>query len=170
MEVPGAAALRNPRGQRWRMRAAAPRTHRMSGVRGDGPGGMTVVSPIRPRRRILAGAHDQVREARLFVGRALGGCPVADDAVLLVSELATNAIVHTASGQGGKFIVTVYRDDTRARVEVMDDGSGQAPLLRPRENAMESGLGLGLVELVASRWGHWGGPRRRVVWFELDWK
>ena len=34
----------------------------------------------------------------------------------------------------------------------------------------ESGFGLGLVELMADRWGHCGGRRGRVVWFMLEWK
>ena len=97
----------------------------------------------------------------------LDGCPVADDAVLLTSELVTNAIVHTASGKGGKVIVTVYRADTRVRVEVKDDGSELAPVAHPVGEARESGFGLELVELMADRWGHWGGRRGRVVWFML---
>lgn len=142
----------------------------MPGLRGDGPGGMTVTAPIRPRRKIIPGTCDQVRQARLFVRRTLDDCPVAEDAELLVSELATNAIAHTASGRGGKFLVTVYRDRMRVRVEVMDSGSDQAPVPRPREDGTETGYGLGLVEAIAARWGHRGGPRKRVVWFELEWQ
>ena len=82
---------------------------------------------------------------------------MADDAVLLTSELVTNAIAHTASGKGGKVLVTVYRDDTRARVEVHDDGSDQAPVVQALGEARESGFGLGLVALMADRWGHCGG-------------
>ena len=70
---------------------------------------MTAVAIIRPRRRVFPGSGDQVARARLFVGHVLGGCPAADDAVLLTSELVTNAITHTASGRGGKVVVTVYR-------------------------------------------------------------
>jgi two-component sensor histidine kinase len=88
----------------------------------------------------------------------------------LTSELVTNAIAHTASGMGGKVIVTVYRADTRVRVEVQDDGSEQAPVVHPVGEARESGFGLELVELLADRWGHCGGRRSRVVWFMLEWK
>jgi anti-sigma regulatory factor (Ser/Thr protein kinase) len=111
-----------------------------------------------------------VARARLFVGDVLDGCPAADDAVLLTSELVTNAIAHTASGMGGKVIVTVYRADTRVRVEVRDDGSDRAPVVHPAGEARESGFGLDLVELIADRWGHCGGRRSRVVWFMLEWK
>ena len=118
----------------------------------------------------LPRGQGQVARARLFVGDVLDGCPVADDAVLLTSELVTNAIAHTASGRGGKVIVTVYRADTRVRVDVHDDGSDQAPVVHPVGEARESGFGLGLVELMADRWGHCGGRRSRVVWFMLEWK
>ncbi len=106
----------------------------------------------------------------MFVGQVLGGCPVSDDAVLLTSELVTNAITHTASGKGGKVTVTEYRADTRVRIEVRDDGSDEIPVVRPRGDARDSGYGLGLVELMAHRWGHRGGRRGRIVWFMLEWK
>ena len=131
---------------------------------------MTAATVIRPRRRVFPGADSQVGRARLFVGDVLDGCPVADDAVLLTSELVTNAIVHTASGKGGKVIVTVYRADSRVRVEVQDDGSDQAPAVHALGEARESGFGLELVDLMADSWGHCGGRRRRVVWFTLQWK
>ena len=131
---------------------------------------MTAATMIRPRRRVFPGAVGQVARARLFVGEVLDGCPSADDAILLTSELVTNAIAHTASGNGGKVVVTVYRADTRVRVEVQDDGSDQAPTSHPTGEARESGFGLELVDLMADSWGHCGGRRRRVVWFTLQWK
>jgi len=104
---------------------------------------MTAAAVIRPRRRVFPGPDDQVRRARSFVGQVLGGCPAADDAILLTSELVTNAITHTASGQGGKVMVTVYRADTRVRVEVRDDGSAQVPAgrwtARPGNPGTDSG-------------------------------
>jgi anti-sigma regulatory factor (Ser/Thr protein kinase) len=139
-------------------------------MRGDGARIMTAATIIRPRRRVFPGSGDQVGRARQFVGQVLGGCPAADDAVLLTSELVTNAITHTASGRDGKIVVTVYRADTRVRVEVRDDGSDQVPVLRPYGLAEESGCGLGLVELMAHCWGYRGGRRGRIVWFMLEWK
>ena len=139
-------------------------------MRGDGARIMTAATIIRPRRRVFPGSADQVARARLFVGQVLGGCPAADDAVLLTSELVTNAVTHTASGTGGKIVVTVYRADTRVRVEVRDDGSDQVPVVRAYGLAEESGYGLGLVELMAQCWGYRGGRRGRIVWFMLEWK
>jgi anti-sigma regulatory factor (Ser/Thr protein kinase) len=142
----------------------------MPGVRGDGARIMTAAAIIRPRRRVFPGSGDQVGRARQFVGQVLGGCPAADDAVLLTSELVTNAITHTASGRGGKIVVTIYRADTRVRVEVRDGGSDRVPAVRSAGTAEVSGYGLGLVELIARCWGYRGGQRGRIVWFMLEWK
>ena len=152
------------------MRVAAAGTDSVPGVRGYGARIMTAATIIRPRRRAFPGSDNQVARARLFVGQVLGGCPAADDAVLLTSELVTNAITHTASGTGGKVVVTVYRAGTRVRVEVRDDGSDQVPAVRPHGPAGQSGYGLGLVELIAQCWGYRGGRRGRIVWFMLEWK
>jgi anti-sigma regulatory factor (Ser/Thr protein kinase) len=107
--------------------------------------------------------------ARQFVGRVLDGNPVASDAVLLTSELATNAVVHTASGQGGTFSVAVHQDATWIRVEVWDAGAPTAPVVRSPDQRREYGAGLKLVETIAARWGHLGDHDGRVVWFEVDW-
>ena len=49
----------------------------------------------RPMQRTFPGRADQIARAREFTKRVLGPCPVSDEAVLLVSELATNALEHT---------------------------------------------------------------------------
>ncbi len=69
-------------------------------------------------RRAFRGQRDQVAHARKFVRAALGSVPVVDEAVLLVSELCTNALLHTASGRGGTFEVAVYLGTLSARIEV----------------------------------------------------
>src|ERR1035441_10040176 len=43
------------------------------------------------------GRADQVQHARREVARHLRGCPAKDDAVLIVSELASNAVLHSIS-------------------------------------------------------------------------
>ena len=172
LEVPHVAAVRVECGRDGRARVAATPPSDLPDVRGHRPGvrSVTAVLAARPKRRVFAGSRDQVSQAREFVARALGACPAADDAVLLTSEVATNAITHTASGGGGHFTVTVYRAGTWARVEVRDAGSAATPAARVHAPDAESGYGLGLVDLLASRWGHAGGGRGRVVWFELEWK
>jgi anti-sigma regulatory factor (Ser/Thr protein kinase) len=125
---------------------------------------------VRPVRRVFAGRHDQVARARDFVGRRLGAVPLVDEADLLVSELCTNAVLHTASGNGGTFEVVIYLGLRSVRVEVRDDGSSQAPVARAAEALSDDGRGLGLVELIAERWGYDGDQQGRSVFFELRWK
>lgn len=172
LEVPHVAPVRVECRRDSRARIAATPPRDLSDMRRHRPGvrGVTAVLAARPRRRVFAGSRDQVRQAREFVARSLGACPTADEAVLLTSEIATNAIMHTASGDGGHFTVTVYRAGTWARVEVRDAGSATKPATRTHGTEAESGYGLGLVDLLASRWGYAGGARGRVVWFELEWK
>jgi anti-sigma regulatory factor (Ser/Thr protein kinase) len=119
--------------------------------------------------RVFLGARHEVRNVRAFVRGAVDGCPVADDVVLLASEVAANAVVHTASGQGGTFTVVVRRGGQAVRVEVHDGGSQAAPGASAAGFHASSGRGLGLVESMASRWGHLGDRDGRVVWFEVDW-
>jgi anti-sigma regulatory factor (Ser/Thr protein kinase) len=130
---------------------------------------VTDIVAARPKTRIFPGTPDQVAHARRFVGRVLDGNPVADDAALLTSELATNAVVHTASGQGGTFAVAVRQHAAGVRVEVWDAGAVTAPVVRSPDQEREGGAGLGLVETIATRWGHLGDQGGRVVWFEVEW-
>ena len=130
-----------------------------------------------PQARTFAGLPEEIRNVRDFVGQLLEGCPVADGVVLLASELATNAIRHTASAVGHvasdtdcAFVVLVHAVDGWVRVEVHDMGSVTAPAVRRSDSPEESGKGLALVEAIADRWGFHGGQLGRVVWFEMDWQ
>lgn len=123
-----------------------------------------------PARRVFGGTHDQVGPAREFTREALGPHhPAADEVVLLVSELCTNAILHTASGHGGTFEVAITAGPGRVRVEVRDDGSEQEPVMSQADPVACTGRGLQLVAALAECWGFGGGPDRRVVFFQLRW-
>jgi len=95
--------------------------------------------------------------------------------VLCVSELASNAIQHTRSGQGGRFQVLVWRGRTSACVAVIDDGAalGPAPGSSGPGDLAESGHGLRVVADLAAAWGHQelgpAGLPGRAVWFHLTW-
>ena len=129
-----------------------------------------------PKRRVFPGRPDQVAHARRFVGRVLKGCPVADDALLCVSELASNAIRHTRTGRSGKFQVVVWRGQASACVAVLDDGSATTPTPAPVQpgGLEESGHGLLAVQTLVAWWGHHpyrdGSTRGTAVCFRLDWK
>jgi anti-sigma regulatory factor (Ser/Thr protein kinase) len=120
-----------------------------------------------PARRRFAGRNDQVSAARAFIKDVLDGCPQLDVAVLLTSELCTNAVQHSASGNGGMFEVTVYLGAASLRVEVRDDGSAVTPEPRSFDECSEDGRGLEIVACLASRWGQRGDEYGRCVYFEL---
>jgi len=104
------------------------------------PGGYAVTA-----RRTFPGSPDQIARVREFVRVVLGPVPVVDEAVLLASELATNAVIHTASGHGGTIDVAVRRYPSAVRIEVHDEGSRRVPMPRPQDHLTEEGRGLALV-------------------------
>jgi anti-sigma regulatory factor (Ser/Thr protein kinase) len=120
-----------------------------------------------PKRRTFAGCPRQARRARQFVAGKLNGSPCTDTAVLLTSELVTNALAHSLSGTEGLFEVIVWRDAAGVLVAVVDDGSDGNPAAADADLDSESGRGLGLVAALADRWGHAGGAAGRAVWFLL---
>jgi anti-sigma regulatory factor (Ser/Thr protein kinase) len=87
---------------------------------------------------------------------------VVELAVLLVSELVTNAVVHARSGAR----VTVHVDAHWVRVEV-EDQDLRRPLVRPFTRDQPNGLGLGVVEKLATDWGTERRAQGKVVWFEI---
>ena len=130
---------------------------------------MHPVAVAKPSMRVFLGSRREVRNARKFVAQVVDGCPVADEVILLASEVAANAVVHTASGKGGTFTVVVHPYNGMVRVEVHDGGSETFPGVRSADARASSGRGLSMVDSLATRWGHLGNRDGRVVWFEMDW-
>jgi anti-sigma regulatory factor (Ser/Thr protein kinase) len=120
-----------------------------------------------PRSCVFEGHPARVARARQFVAAVLNGCALTDTAVLLTSELVTNALAHTPSGTGGSLEVIVWRDADSVLVAVLDDGSDGSPATMGADLESDSGRGLGLVDALADRWGHQGGTAARAVWFLL---
>ncbi|MFI5616575.1 ATP-binding protein [Streptomyces sp. NPDC051567] len=93
----------------------------------------------------------------------------AETAVLLLSELMTNACRH-ARVSGREVWVRCERGDGVVRVEVAD-ADGKLPVPAVARELDESGRGLAIVAELASRWGAY--PREcgigKVVWFEVEW-
>jgi anti-sigma regulatory factor (Ser/Thr protein kinase) len=117
---------------------------------------------------------------RAFVARALAECPAREALLTCVSELAANAIAHTASGAGGVFTVEVVRPAVGvALVAVTDAGSPREPAMRQQSepadpwDLAEGGRGLALIAALSSRWGfrdaYAGDGTGRVVWAEATW-
>nr|PPQ56641.1 hypothetical protein C5F59_08195 [Streptomyces sp. QL37] len=86
-------------------------------------------------------------------------------AELLLSELVTNALIHTRNGA----VVTVTSVPTRVRVEVRDFVTGQEPApYVPNADDGTHGRGLILVQSLADSWGVTTQALGKVVWFELS--
>lgn len=117
----------------------------------------------------IPGIPEQVSGTRAFIARTLAGLPGVDcdTATLLTSELVTNAIQHTDSGtHGGTVTVVVIEVPGGVLVEVVDDGSAGAPVVKADLYADE-GHGLFLVQQLAAQWGYLRDPGGTTVWFHL---
>jgi anti-sigma regulatory factor (Ser/Thr protein kinase) len=96
----------------------------------------------------------------------------ADVAVLLTSELVTNAVTHGAPAAGTFVLLTIACDPVCLRVDV-HDGSGDLPVLdadlvdqAPAE--AETGRGLLLVTSLSAEWGFYRTPAGKAVYFTLE--
>ncbi|MET8143165.1 ATP-binding protein [Sphaerisporangium sp. NPDC005288] len=115
----------------------------------------------------LAGSPESVSQAREFVRAKLGEAhPAIDDVTLLVSEVVTNSILHSDSGNGGKVTLAIADRHDLVHVDVVDAGGGSAPRVCG-ETLGEGGRGLMLVELISQRWDVCEGGAGRTVWFEV---
>ncbi|MEV6651878.1 ATP-binding protein [Streptomyces sp. NPDC051219] len=126
------------------------------------------------RRLALYGTKGLVTRCRDFTREALadwGWTParneehqaVVDDVLLLVSELITNACLHT----DGPTEFVLHCTDERLRVEVAD-ASPEHPRPRPPGSAaMPGGHGLVVVQRLALRWGSAARKDGKTVWLEV---
>lgn len=109
---------------------------------------------------------EAVASARRFVTGVLelrGEPALLDDAVLIVSELATNAVRHAAS----PFRLSLDRSVGTVRIaiqDVVDDGAEEQ---EPRDDAI-GGRGLAIVGALTQCWGTDALPTGKVVWAQLD--
>lgn len=113
-----------------------------------------------------------VATARSFVRDTLQGwgfADIVDDAVVLTSELVTNAVVHAGTAAD----VLCLRSDDGVRIEVADHYPEREIPLQGAAISMsspdrEGGRGLQLCAALASRWGVDYTPTQKLVWFQLD--
>lgn len=111
----------------------------------------------------LPPSTDSVPAARRFVREALRGTEVdVDTALLLVSEVVTNAVLHARSNVR----VVVEPGTAVARVEV-HDGSPVPPRRHTFSTMSATGRGLRLLEQLALEWGVEPGTDGKTVWFEV---
>ena len=133
------------------------------------PTARAATTPVITWARTFPAVPAQVGEARRFLAGLLDPGPATDDALLCLSELASNAVVHSRSAQpGGQFTVRVRLGGQRLRVAVGDQGGPWHSPGRPSTDE-PNGRGLLIVSQVAARWGCAGHSRTGwTVWFELD--
>ncbi len=125
--------------------------------------------PVMPRPATtittFSATPPQVMRARRFLAGLLDSSPLLDDAVLCLSEVATNAVRHSASQRpGGTFRVRATLGPASVRVEVTDAGGEWDASPDP---ASRSGHGLAIVSALATSWGIMGNDSARTVWFEI---
>jgi len=116
-------------------------------------------------QRTFHGRADQVARVRREIAAYLDGCPAADEAVLIASELAANAITHSASA-GALFTIRCESRAGCVRVESEDLGGP-----RQRRKPDDRPHGLDIIEALAGP-DNWGteatGDGNRIVWARLD--
>jgi anti-sigma regulatory factor (Ser/Thr protein kinase) len=92
---------------------------------------------------------------------------IADDVILLTSEVVTNAIRHAGSAPLGDVIVRFGQDDDAFHVEVLNAGPSFDPQVPGAPSQSGTGLGLFLIDRLASRWGVEREGERTKVWFDV---
>jgi PAS domain S-box-containing protein len=122
-------------------------------------------APLATATTDLPATPESVPAGRDFLAKALstwncGGR--TDDALLLLSEILTNAVQHA----GGPIGVHVCRTDTDLTVEI-SDRSPQLPQPRLAAEHEESGRGLLLVRALADDWGVRPMDHGKTTWFSL---
>ncbi len=123
--------------------------------------------PLRAAEQAFSPAASSIPVARRFVTTCLEQWE-QDDAVwtvqLLLSELATNAVLH-AGGHGFTVEVALLPDGA-VRLAIADD-SARPPLLRNYGTGATTGRGMALVADLARGWGVEPRPGGKVVWCEI---
>jgi anti-sigma regulatory factor (Ser/Thr protein kinase) len=92
---------------------------------------------------------------------------VRDDALLLASELVSNAVLHAGCDSGDTIEMIAELEPRTLRITVVDVARpGDTPALREGPITGIGGMGLRLVHTLAQRWGIQRG-RQLKVWAEL---
>lgn len=123
-------------------------------------------SPVRARTSVDRADPRAARSARDFIARFVPEphlVELRETAVLLVSEVVTNALRHA----DGFIALELSRYPDRVRVDVTDE-TERVPADADAALLDESGRGVPIMDALSDRWG--SAPRGigKVVWFELD--
>ena len=141
---------------------------------------MTTMAPPRPAERHerherhgcrvrLATGPAAAAEARRRVRDAIWSWQVPvdlDAALLLTSELVTNAVRHAAGQRAQAVVLAIACSRDRLRVDVHDT-SRSLPAVAEVPADAETGRGLLLVETLSDEWGCYRTPAGKAVYFTL---
>ncbi|MCQ8773724.1 ATP-binding SpoIIE family protein phosphatase [Streptomyces telluris] len=142
-------------------------------ARAVGAAGAEPAAVPRPVRRtvltIAQAEPERIAEARQQVRDLMHDWPdgdQVDSAVLMVSEMVTNVLVHT---DGDAVLIARITGDRGARCVRVDvsDSSDELPHRRHPGEMASSGRGLVLMELLAGAWGVDPRGEGKNIWFEL---
>jgi anti-sigma regulatory factor (Ser/Thr protein kinase) len=106
-------------------------------------------------RKVYRGDERQLAALRRWLRSLLPEIAPRDDVISAATELATNAIKHTASGRDGWFTVEIIWHGSVVRLAVADGGAPHGPRVidDPGDPWGEHGRGLKLVRRLAARTG-----------------
>lgn len=104
----------------------------------------------------------RIRRYAVDACQASGFNADCDTLALLISEVATNALLHGT----GDVHVRVLSGGTAFRVEIGDD-SPALPVPRDAPDTAEGGRGMALVDALSAQWGVRADDPGKTVWFEL---
>ena len=129
------------------------------------------MAPTRPtelyqRRVRLARQPSAAAEARSQVRAALRAWKVPVDhdiAILLASDLVTNAIVH---GDGATITLAIRCSRGQLRIDVYDR-SRYLPADADERAGADAGRGLALVAVLSTEWGSFRTPAGKAMYFTL---
>jgi anti-sigma regulatory factor (Ser/Thr protein kinase) len=107
-----------------------------------------------------------IGHARSFTAAFLrdhGVAGLSDTVVLLVSELVTNALLHSSSSAELRLLLT--KSDLRVEVR---DKSPATPYVKQYSDTATTGRGMLIVDTLAKSWGAKAENSGKVVWFTMD--
>ncbi|MFI7383368.1 ATP-binding protein [Streptomyces sp. NPDC049813] len=117
----------------------------------------------------------EVGRARRWVRTRLAGSgiqadePLAETLLLLVSELVTNAVVHTGHPAVLRMVLHGGEEQSPGTVRVeVSDTSARPPAPRHADGDETNGRGLELVDGLADRWGWRPEGAGKAIWCEID--
>jgi len=127
------------------------------------------LDPVWRWRRVFPGHQRELARLRRWLASLLPACPARDDVVSVATELGSNTLAHTASGQsGGWFAVEILWWPQAVLIAVADCGGPGEPHVIDDPDGVH-GRGLLVVRGLSVRTGWIGDHRGRLVWAQVRW-